>query len=375
MNNKPKSKSNLWFLFVVIVLAAMLVTFVVIGAVMALLFALDVIPAQQQFAPLPFMMLIIVSIVIGTGISLIVGRSILQPIGRLSDALDTVAKGDFSIRLDEKTKVREISRMYENFNAMTRELSGIETLRSDFIANVSHEFKTPLTAIEGYAALLRNRELTEKQRKDYLDKIAGNARKLSELTGNILWLSKLENQSVIPNKKYYRLDEQIRKTVLSLENEWSVKHLDFDIALPKTDFFGNEGLLYHVWFNLIGNAIKFSHENQTVKISMEEADGEVVVVIADSGCGMEEEAQRHIFEKFYQADKSHAKEGNGLGLTLVKRIVDLCNGHIAVESQLKKGSVFIVRLPTNEFRQKIPTDGKKQRLQKCSRCKIVFYLF
>ena len=292
------------------------------------------------------MMLIIVSIVIGTGISLIVGRSILQPIGRLSDALDTVAKGDFSIRLDEKTKVREISRMYENFNAMTRELSGIETLRSDFIANVSHEFKTPLTAIEGYAALLRNRELTEKQRKDYLDKIAGNARKLSELTGNILWLSKLENQSVIPNKKYYRLDEQIRKTVLSLENEWSVKHLDFDIALPKTDFFGNEGLLYHVWFNLIGNAIKFSHENQTVKISMEEADGEVVVVIADSGCGMEEEAQRHIFEKFYQADKSHAKEGNGLGLTLVKRIVDLCNGHIAVESQLKKGSVFIVRLPT-----------------------------
>ncbi|MFQ7077179.1 MAG: two-component sensor histidine kinase [Oscillospiraceae bacterium] len=346
MNNKPKSKSNLWFLFVVIVLAAMLVTFVVIGAVMALLFALDVIPAQQQFAPLPFMMLIIVSIVIGTGISLIVGRSILQPIGRLSDALDTVAKGDFSIRLDEKTKVREISRMYENFNAMTRELSGIETLRSDFIANVSHEFKTPLTAIEGYAALLRNRELTEKQRKDYLDKIAGNARKLSELTGNILWLSKLENQSVIPNKKYYRLDEQIRKTVLSLENEWSVKHLDFDIALPKTDFFGNEGLLYHVWFNLIGNAIKFSHENQTVKISMEEADGEVVVVIADSGCGMEEEAQRHIFEKFYQADKSHAKEGNGLGLTLVKRIVDLCNGHIAVESQLKKGSVFIVRLPT-----------------------------
>ena len=314
MNNKPKSKSNLWFLFVVIVLAAMLVTFVVIGAVMALLFALDVIPAQQQFAPLPFMMLIIVSIVIGTGISLIVGRSILQPIGRLSDALDTVAKGDFSIRLDEKTKVREISRMYENFNAMTRELSGIETLRSDFIANVSHEFKTPLTAIEGYAALLRNRELTEKQRKDYLDKIAGNARKLSELTGNILWLSKLENQSVIP--------------------------------LPNTDFFGNEGLLYHVWFNLIGNAIKFSHENQTVKISMEEADGEVVVVIADSGCGMEEEAQRHIFEKFYQADKSHAKEGNGLGLTLVKRIVDLCNGHIAVESQLKKGSVFIVRLPT-----------------------------
>ena len=156
MNNKPKSKSNLWFLFVVIVLAAMLVTFVVIGAVMALLFALDVIPAQQQFAPLPFMMLIIVSIVIGTGISLIVGRSILQPIGRLSDALDTVAKGDFSIRLDEKTKVREISRMYENFNAMTRELSGIETLRSDFIANVSRD--TPLSCAIG--SLQRNKEKT-----------------------------------------------------------------------------------------------------------------------------------------------------------------------------------------------------------------------
>ena len=272
-----------------------------------------------------------------------------RPVKRIVSAAEQIMKGDFSVRIPSLRSADKMSGfdvIADYFNQMAEELSGTETLRTDFIANVSHEFKTPLTAIEGYAALLRNRELTEKQRKDYLDKIAGNARKLSELTGNILWLSKLENQSVIPNKKYYRLDEQIRKTVLSLENEWSVKHLDFDIALPKTDFFGNEGLLYHVWFNLIGNAIKFSHENQTVKISMEEADGEVVVVIADSGCGMEEEAQRHIFEKFYQADKSHAKEGNGLGLTLVKRIVDLCNGHIAVESQLKKGSVFIVRLPT-----------------------------
>ena len=138
---------------------------------------------------------------------------------------------------------------------------------------------------------------------------------------------------------------QIRKTVLSLESEWSVKNLDFDIALPKIDFFGNEGLLYHVWYNLIGNAIKFSYENQTIKISMEKTDSEVIVVIADSGCGMEEDAQRHIFEKFYQADKTHSKKGNGLGLTLVKRIIDLCNGHITVESQLHKGSVFIVRLP------------------------------
>ena len=343
MNNKRKS--NLWLLFVVIVLAVTIMTFIILGAAMAILFALGIIPTQQQLAPFPFIMLILLSIILGTSISLIIGRIILKPVDKLSNGLERVAKGDFSIRLDEKTNVKEISRIYENFNAMTQELSGIETLRSDFIANVSHEFKTPLTAIEGYAALLCNQELTEKQRRDYLDKITGNARKLSELTGNILWLSKLENQKVIPNKKYYRLDEQIRKTILSLENEWSVKNLDFDIALPKIDFLGNEGLLYHVWYNLIGNAIKFSYENQTIKISMEKTDSEVIVVIADSGCGMEEDAQRHIFEKFYQADKTHSKDGNGLGLTLVKRSGDLCNGHITVESQLHKGSVFIVRLP------------------------------
>ena len=344
-NNGKSARSNLWLIFVAIVSAVMVIALILITTIMSVLFALGVIPTQQQMAPPLFIMLIVLSIILGVGMSLIIGRIILKPVDKLSNGLESVARGDFSIRLNEKTKVKEISRMYENFNAMTQELSGIETLRSDFIANVSHEFKTPLTAIEGYADLLRNQELTAKQRKDYLDKITGNARKLSELTGNILRLSKLENQKVIPNKKHYRLDEQIRKTVLSLESEWSVKNLDFDIALPKIDFLGNEGLLYHVWYNLIGNAIKFSYENQTIKISMEKTDSEVIVAIADSGCGMEKDAQRHIFEKFYQADKTHSKEGNGLGLTLVKRIVDLCNGPITVESQLHKGSVFIVRLP------------------------------
>ena len=238
-----------------------------------------------------------------------------------------------------------IREMYGDFNAMAKELAGVETLRSDFVSNVSHEFKTPLAAIEGYATLLQNKNLSSDKAREYLEKIISNAHKLSVLTGNILNLSKLENQNNVPNRKPFDLSEQIRKTILMLESAWEEKNISFDLSLPDIQYSGDAGMLFHVWYNLIGNAIKFSEKNSAIRIDLRTAENKVYVTIEDHGCGIDEKILPHIFEKFYQGDTSHSADGNGLGLALVKRIVILCGGEILVKSEKNKGSEFTVVLP------------------------------
>ena len=235
--------------------------------------------------------------------------------------------------------------MAQQFNAMVFDLSHIKTLRSDFVANVSHEFKTPIAAIEGYATLLQNRNLPPEKQDRYIEKILDNSRRLSSLSGNILMLSKLENQEMIPDKTEYRLDEQIRKCILMLEAKWTEKRIEFDMELPRQNYYGSAALLEQVWINLIDNAIKHSPADSSIHISICEKAGSIAVSIADDGEGMTAEVQKHIFEKFYQGETSHKAEGNGLGLALVKRITDLCRGSIQVESSPGSGSTFIVVLP------------------------------
>lgn len=233
-----------------------------------------------------------------------------------------------------------------NFNKMVKELNSIETLQSDFIQNVSHEIKTPLAAIEGYAALL-SASTRDEQNKLYAEQILKSSRQLSTLTGNILKLSKLENQSIISEKKTFSLDEQIRQAVLSLEPIWSAKNIDIDLNLPEISFYGNEDLIFQIWTNLISNGIKFTPSGGLVSVKMTAEDSFVNVVVADNGIGMTEEVQKHIFDKFYQAEGSRSMEGNGLGLTLVKKILSLCDGTIEVTSQPDLGSKFTVKLPVN----------------------------
>lgn len=223
--------------------------------------------------------------------------------------------------------------------------SHIETLRSDFVANVSHEFKTPIAAIEGYATLLQNHALPPEKQDHYIEKILDNSRRLSSLSGNVLMLSKLENQETVLDKTEYRLDEQIRQCILMLENKWASKNIEFDMELPRQIYYSSAFLLEQVWINLIDNAIKHSPAGSSIHIAICETSEAIAVSISDDGDGMTEEVQKHIFEKFYQGDKSHKAEGNGLGLALVKRIVDLCKGEIAVESAPGKGSLFIISLP------------------------------
>jgi signal transduction histidine kinase len=228
---------------------------------------------------------------------------------------------------------------------MTKELKGIEYLRKDFISSVSHEFKTPIASIQGFAKLLQNNDLTEEERQEYTQIIIEETTRMSKLSSNILNLSRLENQGMIENKTIFSLDEQIRKSILLLELEWCEKNIDFDIELDPVQFIGDEELLQQVWINLLSNAIKFSNENGKIVVRLYQVESMVKVKIIDTGIGMDEEVQKRIFEKFYKADTAHSFEGNGLGLSLVKRIIDLCNGKIYLKSNPGKGTTFTVELP------------------------------
>jgi signal transduction histidine kinase len=227
---------------------------------------------------------------------------------------------------------------------MTRELAATEILKTDFVSNVSHEIKTPITAIEGYAMLLQGSENLSAEESEYVEKILNNSQRLSELVGNVLLLSRIDNQAIEPASEKYRLDEQIRQSILMLESKWTEKNIELDVELESIEYEGNRGLMLHVWNNLIGNAIKFTPNDSTVRIRLIKNDGNIVFTVDDEGNGISDSAKNHIFDKFYQADSSHKQEGNGLGLSLVKRILDTVGADVNVENLEQKGCRFTVTL-------------------------------
>ncbi|QUH25743.1 HAMP domain-containing sensor histidine kinase [Serpentinicella alkaliphila] len=281
---------------------------------------------------------------IGALLIIISVRITIKRILKLNSATKEVAKGNFDIQIENHSN-DEIGQLTDNFNKMTRELRSIEYLRKDFITSVSHEFKTPLASIQGFAKLLQKGNLSEDEVKDYTNIIVEESARLSNLSSNILKLSKLENQVILEKRSKFSLDEQMRKSILLLEHEWSKKNIEFDIELDSVDYSGDEELLQQVWINIINNAIKFSNENGKIRLRLRERGTFIQVIVEDNGIGMKEETLNRIFEKFYQGDESHSHEGNGLGLPLVKRILDLCGGSIKVESGINEGSIFIVELP------------------------------
>lgn len=287
---------------------------------------------------------LIISTLIATIISGIASKRILRPIRTLSKATEEVAKGNFSVKIGIP-KDYEFALLAKNFNKMVHELSSIETLRNDFVSNVSHEIKTPIASIQGFAKLIQDKNLNDDERSEFTDIIISELSRLSKLTSNILKLSKLENQEVITGKAEFALDEQIRCAILIMEPEWSEKGIDLDIDLDKVSIIGNEDLLQQVWLNIIGNAIKFTEKGGTIGIKLMDLQDKIVIKVSDNGVGMNEETQRHIFDKFYQGDKSHLSKGNGLGLSLVKRIIELCDGEIKVRSKLYYGTTFTIGLP------------------------------
>jgi signal transduction histidine kinase len=282
--------------------------------------------------------------------------SFTKPMLEIGQAARKVASGDFTVRIHSQRKddkKDELEVLIGDFNTMVEELSTIETLKTDFIANVSHEIKTPLAVIKSYATALRKEEIPKEEKQLYIDTILEASQKLSTLVTDVLRLNKLENQEIIQSEPY-SLDEQLRCCILALEEKFDEKHLEIDPDLDEVIINSDEALLEIVWNNLLTNAIKFTEPGGTIKVSLKAAEQKVadrkeigrkvVVSVSDSGSGMSEETCRRIFDRFYQGDTSHSSEGNGLGLSLVKRIVDLIHGEITVDSETGKGTTFTVML-------------------------------
>ncbi len=286
----------------------------------------------------------LLSILLGSAMTIFVSRRILRPIKNLSNATALVARGNFKVRVPE-SKDKEYNQLIKNFNRMAEELSGIETLRGDFISNVSHEFKTPLASIQGFAKLLQDDTLSVEDRHDYTQIIINETSRLSKLTSDILRLSKLENQNTVSNKKRFSIDEQIRKILLVLEPEWTKKNIELELDLDTVYYFGNEELMAQIWQNIINNAIKFTPDGGNIGVRLFANEKNITAKITDDGPSIPPEVADKIFVKFYQGDNSRKTEGNGLGLALVKRIIDLCNGKIYVENRYDGGVCFTVELP------------------------------
>ena len=330
-------------LFSALVFLILLLTMGLTGLITVLVSESNFIDAPPK--ELTLLLFAVISIIVGTILSHTVGKRPLNVIREIDDATKEVVKGNFTVRLNEDIVAEELHSMAHNFKTMVRELSNTEILRKDFIENVSHEFQTPLSAIEGYAALLQNQSLTTQKRQEYAARILVNARRLSDLSGNILLLSRLEHQELEIQKETYALDEQIREAILLFETKWTQKELCLEVDLSAIRYKGNKELLMQVWQNLIGNAVKFVAQKGEIRITLRIEKNDVIVTVADNGIGMSEAVQKRIYEKFYQADTSRTGIGNGLGLALAKRIVDLHNGTLTVASAEGKGTMFTVTLP------------------------------
>ena len=269
-----------------------------------------------------------------------------RPVKRIIAGAEKVMDGDFTVRLEPVRGAENgFNAIIDYFNRMVQELSGMETLRTDFIANVSHELKTPLAVIQNYGTMLQQPNLSEEDRQDYARTVTNASARLASLITNILKLNKLENQQIYPKKERFDLGEQLCECLLAFENAWEAKNLEIetDIADGVTVESDPE-LLSLVWNNLFSNAIKFTEDGGTVGLKLYGENGHAVVEVSDTGCGISPEVGAHIFEKFYQGDTSHATQGNGLGLALVKRVVDIVGGEIGVRSEYGKGSTFTVRI-------------------------------
>lgn len=292
--------------------------------------------------------LVVVCTVIGTILAAVTSKYILKRISRISDGMRRIAKGDFKVRVkvaDKGKSPSEFGELEQSFNQMASDLDGIEVFRNDFINNFSHEFKTPIVSIRGFARQLRSENLTDEQRREYLDIIITQSERLSTMSSNVLLLTKLENQQIVSDITEFYLDEQIRTAILLFEKEWTEKNIELDLDLDEIKYSFNEEMLSHVWINLLSNAMKFVGEDGKICCSLKRNDRGIVFSLKDDGIGMSDEVKNRIFEKFYQGDGSHTAAGNGIGLNIVHRILTLAGGEITVDSREGEGSCFTVCLP------------------------------
>lgn len=350
-----KGRVALTLLVAALVFAIQLVTVVLALLVLMILIRTGVLEGFWKNNPVlgshPLLLVMgAVSLIVGAILSGLFGKVYMQPINRFLDQMNRLATGDFKARIHFGKPIathptfREVE---ESFNTAAEELEQTEMLRSDFINNFSHEFKTPIVSIAGFAKLLRRGDLTPEQQQEYLAIIEAESLRLSQMATGVLDLTKIENQTILTNVHSYNVAEQIRGAVLLLEDKWEKKQLQFDFQMEECQISANEELLTHVWVNLLDNAIKFSPMGGCVTIRLQEQGVQIVAKVCNMGTPIPPERMGRIFHKFYQADESHASQGNGIGLSIVEKVVQLHEGSIKVESD-ENGTIFTVRLPIKQ---------------------------
>ena len=329
---------------------ALTVSNVLAGGIMMILYQT---PLKDRLGITPLKLTIIVlifSYVSSSALSIVINRNVFTPLRKLTKLTKQVSDGNYNINTEGITNIfterTDLGTLVESFEDMTQELSSTEIFRNDFIHNFSHEFKTPIISIRGFANQLYKGDLTPEQQKEFAKIILDESEHLANMSSNVLLLSKLESQEIVSDKENFSLDEQLRTCMLLMEEQWSDKNITIDMDLDEIEYYQNKDLLYHVWMNLFSNAVKFTGEGGTISVKCHPANDAIYIAVSDNGIGMDDATRNHIFEKFYQGDSSHATAGNGLGLSLVKRIIEMMGGRISVESALNKGSTFIVSLPS-----------------------------
>jgi len=354
-NRTDKKAVNIGVLFALFMFIALFITNIVSFVVIFFLVSHNVIsiPEPENMQPFPdpgFIMFLIrsllISLILGTCSTLFLAILTTKPINTLTTAINELANGNFNVRI-HMAHDRIFGPVNESFNKMAEELSSVEILRNNFINDFSHEFKTPIVSIRGFSRLLQSSGLSEDERQEYLSIIISECERLSSLSNNILNLSKIENQKIISNTQPFYLSEQIRRSILLLETKWAAKNIDFDLDLENFIFTGNRELLQEVWINLISNAIKFSPNRGTIEITLKQNKDkkQIYFKIKDYGCGISEKDRRHIFQRFYQADQSRTTEGNGLGLTIAAKVIELHNGKLQLGTPEEIGTSFEIFLP------------------------------
>ena len=289
----------------------------------------------------------VISLILGVILTMLLGKTFMGPINRLINEMNRLASGDYQARLSFGKRISThptFAEVEDSFNKMAQELQSTEMLRSDFINNFSHEFKTPIVSIAGFAKLLNRGNLTQEQQKEYLAVIEEESLRLSTMATNVLNMTKVENQTILTDVTRYNLSEQIRGCILLLEREWDKKDLELQLEFGEHMIRANEELLKQVWINLLHNAVKFTPDGHTVQVRIEEGEKTVTVSVINTGSQIPAEKQDKIFNKFYQADESHATQGNGVGLAIVKRITQLHGGRVWVTSA-DEVTAFMVELP------------------------------
>ena len=339
----------LTLLFTALVLGFMLITLLIVGTILYFLIRLEVLTGPDQTvisAGRIINVFVLSALVIGTGMTFFLGKIPMKPVNKLINQMNRLAAGDYRARIDYGEfwgKYPTIAELTDSFNRMATELQSTEMLRNDFINNFSHEFKTPIVSIAGFAKLLKHEQLTPQQ-TEYVKIIEEESLRLSRMATNVLNLTKVENQTILTDVTRFNLSEQLRDSILLLAEKWEKKNLSFSLDLDEHDIEANEGLLKQVWINLLDNAVKFSPDGGSVGVQIEETERTLRISVTNSGGEIAPEHQKRIFNKFYQADESHASEGNGIGLAIVKRVTELHGGEVCV--QCGNGMItFTVELP------------------------------